>query len=107
MAQAFAIAFYNSKQWKRMRAYIYSRDNGVCVKCGACGEIVHHKEHLTPENISDLEIALGEDNLELVCRNCHELEHPGEPITAEGLCFNEYGDLIERDDSYAKGYGSA
>lgn len=27
--------------------------------------LVHHKTHLTPENINDPEIALGEDNLEL------------------------------------------
>ncbi len=48
--------------------YIVARDHGLCVKCGRPGEIVHHKEHLTPENINTPEIALGENNLELLCR---------------------------------------
>ena len=61
----FARGFYLSKEWRRTRAYIVARDHGLCVKCGRPGEIVHHKEHLTPENINTPEIALGENNLEL------------------------------------------
>lgn len=107
MARDFAIDFYNSKKWKKVRAYIHNRDNGYCVKCNEPGEIVHHKIHLTPENINDPEITLCEDNLELVCRDCHKLEHPGEAITAEGLYFNEYGDLIERLEYYGTRDGNA
>jgi len=69
----FARGFYLSKEWRRTRAYIVARDHGLCVKCGRPGEIVHHKEHLTPENINTPEIALGENNLELLCRDCHAL----------------------------------
>lgn len=39
------------------------------------GEIVHHKIHLTPSNITNPEIALSFDNLILVCRECHAIEH--------------------------------
>lgn len=39
------------------------------------GVIVHHKIHLTPENIYDRNIALSWDNLELLCRDCHDKEH--------------------------------
>lgn len=37
------------------------------IKCGRPGAIVHHKEHLTPQNINDPDITLSEDNLELLC----------------------------------------
>lgn len=39
------------------------------------GEIVHHKTPLTPENIHDERITLNPDNLELLCRECHEKAH--------------------------------
>ena len=52
----------------------------MCERCLAHGlyipgEIVHHKIHLTPENISDPNVSLNFDNLELLCRNCHADEH--------------------------------
>lgn len=92
----FARDFYLSKAWRRTRAYILKRDMGLCVRCGRPGEIVHHKIHLTPANIDDPDIALGEDNLETLCRDCHAMEHMGESPTAEGLCFDEDGNLVER-----------
>ena len=64
----FAKAFYESPAWRRTRAYILKRDAGLCVHCGEPGVIVHHKIELTPRNIDDPAIALGEDNLETVCR---------------------------------------
>ena len=39
------------------------------------GEIVHHIVELTPENISNPEIALSWGNLRLVCRKCHGMHH--------------------------------
>ena len=41
------------------------------------GVIVHHKVHLSPDNIHNPEITLGWDNLELLCRDCHAKEHGG------------------------------
>ena len=98
--RAFAKDFYPSTAWRRMRAYIFTRDMGLCVRCGNPGEIVHHKIHLTPENINDLSIALGEDNLELLCRGCHAIEHGEVPPTAEGLAFDSDGNLIEQEAHY-------
>lgn len=92
----FAKQFYLSKAWRETRAYILRRDMGLCVRCGKPGEIVHHKIHLTPQNINDLDIALGEDNLETLCRECHAIEHQGESPTADGLMFDEAGNLVER-----------
>lgn len=94
--KSWAKEFYQSKAWKAVRRYIYIRDCGLCVRCGDPGEIAHHKEHLTQENITDPYIALGEDNLELVCRKCHAIEHEGEQPTDSDLMFDSEGNLIER-----------
>ena len=80
----FAESFYLSKAWKETRkAYAKSRGN-LCERCLAKGlyvpgEIVHHRVHLTPENISDPGVSLSWDNLELLCRDCHGEEHRSVP----------------------------
>ena len=102
MAKKWAESFYKSKEWKECRkAYIASVD-GLCERClekGIVkpGYIVHHIEHLTPENIDDPEVTLNFDNLEYVCKKCHDKEHfLTEPeVTREGLKFNEHGELVE------------
>ena len=72
--------FYQSKRWRTTKnAYIKYR-RGLCERCLAKGiytpgEIVHHKVHITDENILDASIALNFDNLYLVCRNCHAELH--------------------------------
>lgn len=90
LARAFAKQFYRSKAWKHTReSYMRSVVDvdgrecpaGLCEKCFKRGfvrlaEIVHHKEHLSPENIDDPNVALGFDNLERLCRLCHAEEHP-------------------------------
>lgn len=93
----FARAFYLSKEWRRARAYIFERDHGLCVKCGRLGEVVHHKAHLTPQNIGDQTIALGEENLELLCRDCHGIEHATDLPTDAALVFDEDGNLVRRE----------
>lgn len=94
----FARKFYLSTAWRNTRDYIYKRDMGLCVRCGKPGEIVHHKEYLTPHNIDNPSITLAEDNLELLCRECHAIEHMGQPVTASGLMFDDEGNLVERED---------
>lgn len=48
-------------------------DGGLCEECHmAAGFIVHHKITLTVDNISDPDITLNHDNLEYVCKNCHD-----------------------------------
>lgn len=39
------------------------------------GEIVHHIEHITPDNIENPEVTMSFDNLELLCRECHAQMH--------------------------------
>lgn len=100
--QEFAKAFYQSKAWRQTRKYIYERDMGLCVRCGEPGEIVHHKIHLTPKNIDNPSITLSEDNLELVCRTCHAIEHEGQSATARELMFDSEGNLVERECVYER-----
>ena len=94
MAKEFARAFYNSKRWKDCRrAYIAKRisiDGGMCETCHEVpGYIVHHKIELTPDNIRDLDIALGFNNLKYDCHICHHKENMKDG-PADGLEKNQF-----------------
>ncbi len=91
----FAKEFYQSKAWRDVRNYVFKRDFGICVRCGEIGEIVHHKKYLTPNNINNPSISLNPDNLELVCRVCHALEHEGQKAIATNLQFDKDGNIYE------------
>lgn len=76
----YAKAFYKSMAWKRTQEAYKASVGGLCERClergqYTAGVIVHHKIHITPENISDPSIALDWNNLELVCRDCHAALH--------------------------------
>lgn len=80
MAKEFAKTFYRSKVWQRCRNAYAKSVGGLCERCLACGiytpgEIVHHKREITADNIGDPSITLDWGNLELVCRDCHGMEH--------------------------------
>lgn len=76
----YATQFYSSSAWQACRKAYAKSKGGLCEKCllkglYTPGEIVHHKIHLTPENIELPEVTLNWNNLELVCRECHAVEH--------------------------------
>ena len=80
MAREFAEGFYKSKTWQRCRASYIKSVGGLCERCYAAGIIrhgdtVHHKVHLTAENINDPAVTLNYENLELLCRDCHAEMH--------------------------------
>jgi len=80
MAKEYAAPFYASEAWHRCRlGYIRHRrsvDGGMCEECGeAPGFIVHHIKHITPRNIHDTRVTLEWDNLEYVCKACHDRIH--------------------------------
>jgi 5-methylcytosine-specific restriction endonuclease McrA len=91
--QDWAYQFYNSKQWKKCREAYKKAMHYQCEYCGSAGELVHHKEALTRDNITNAFIALSFNNLRLLCRKCHGAEH-GSSVTAEGVCFDASGNLI-------------
>ena len=79
MAREFTQGFYGKGAWRKLAEY-YKKKKIYCERCMrngeiVVGEIVHHKIHLSPSNYRDPDIALNENNLELLCRNCHALEH--------------------------------
>jgi len=95
MARDFAKKFYESESWKQCREYILVKYNKICQKCKEHpAEIVHHIIWLTPSNINDPNITLGEDNLMPVCRECHAKIHEGVSATVDDVCFDENGDLV-------------
>lgn len=82
--KGFAEAFYVSWAWRKCRAGFVKYKGGLCERCLKKGIInagskdrpleAHHKIRLTPENIHDPSIALNWDNLELLCKDCHDEE---------------------------------
>ena len=82
MARDFAKGFYKSRAWIDTREAYAKSVGGLCELClkrgiYTPGTVVHHKVHLTPENINDPEISLSWNNLMLVCQDCHAKIHAG------------------------------
>ena len=85
MAKTFAIEFYSSRAWKKCREAYKKQQGYLCERCAAKGlytpgVIVHHRTRVSPETIDDPEVLLNFDNLELLCRECHEAEHKNDRI---------------------------
>lgn len=68
--------FYGSPMWKKQRKYRLLMDNYKCARCGGVAVDVHHKITLTESNVNDLEVSSVE-NLESICRKCHNKETHG------------------------------
>lgn len=110
MARDFSSPFYHSQSWRKTREAYFRFQNGLCERCKregrlTQGAIVHHKEHLTPQNIDDPSISLSFDNLELLCRDCHAAEHPeiyapkAKPSRPSRIAFDEDGNVIRLEES--------
>ena len=92
--------FYGSTAWRKTQAAYMESQNYVCERCGATAQIVHHKKPLTTANLHDVEIALGWNNLEALCRKCHAEEHKDrEFISVKGAEFDAEGNLIKQQSA--------
>jgi 5-methylcytosine-specific restriction endonuclease McrA len=94
----YAKSFYKSKAWQTCREGYMSKVGGLCEKCLRSGryvpaEIVHHKVHITPMNISNPEITLNFNNLEALCRFCHSEIHSE---TVKRFSVDELGRVVAR-----------
>lgn len=92
----FASRFYSSVAWAQCREAYRKSVGGLCERClrnglYTPGEIVHHKIHITPDNIDNPLVVLNWDNLELLCRPCHGLAHGGKRYK-----INKDGKVIPR-----------
>ena len=93
MAKIWAKQFYHSKKWQDCRrSYIDNRrliDGATCEHCKERpGYIVDHIVELTPENITNAEVALNHDNLQYLCLDCHNrktfFKYPAGKFDEEG-----------------------
>ena len=76
--------FYQSWEWRRRKKKYAESVGNLCERCRKRGKIeagskdrpleVHHKIPLNEKNIHNAEIAFGWDNLELLCKTCHDQE---------------------------------
>jgi 5-methylcytosine-specific restriction endonuclease McrA len=85
--------FYKSVAWQVAREIKMREANGKCERCCTLGEEVHHKIRLTVQNVTKPEISLNQENLELLCKKCHNKEHKR---FSKSQQFDEDGNLISR-----------
>ena len=76
----YAAEFYSSKAWRDCRSAYTKSVGGLCERCKAKGRlrpanIVHHKIHISPENINNPDVTLNWSNLQALCRDCHAEIH--------------------------------
>ncbi len=83
--------FYKSPAWLAARELKIVTVNCLCERCGRIGIEVHHKERLTVENVNDSSASLNQDNLELLCRECHNQERER---FSNKIRFDKDGNLI-------------
>lgn len=95
-------AFYVSVAWIDC-ARAYKRCNPLCERCLEKHEIsaaeeVHHKIKLSPGNINNPDITLNWNNLEALCKKCHQEEHNKQRAeskkNAHRWRINDNGDII-------------
>lgn len=68
---------------------------GRCEKCGAIGTEVHHIIHLTEKNVIDPEVSLNQENLLLLCNECHNKVH-GRFEGKKEYGFDSDGNLVKK-----------
>lgn len=101
MSKEYAKSFYNSAAWIKCKNSYIKSVHGLCERCGEPGDIVHHKVYISPSNINNPDVTLNHDNLEYLCRKCHNKEHElkfnrfkrSSPIK-KGFKFNEKGEFV-------------
>jgi 5-methylcytosine-specific restriction protein A len=101
-------SFYNSRSWRKCaKTYAESKQN-LCERCFDKGivksyYIVHHKIYLTNETINNPDVSMNFENLEILCLDCHNLEHgicaTKKELVRTGLEFDEKGNLIQIETS--------
>lgn len=103
--RSVSFPFYTSAAWKACRTAYLHKVSGLCEVCAASGivkpaDIVHHKIHLDDVSALDPEIALNFDNLQAVCRDCHNAIHfrKAQPkryrVGEDGVCIIQNSPLM-------------
>lgn len=95
MAQEWAMKLYKSREWRDLRQAII-QERGL--RCERCGRLVRdaseltadHIRELTPETVQDADVALNQDNVQLLCADCHNRKHQRFGHASRGV-FIVYG----------------
>ncbi|MCT4383807.1 HNH endonuclease [Lacticaseibacillus paracasei] len=66
-----AVAFYHSKQWQKVRDYIFARDMATCQVCGNVVQDRKVIDHVVPLKLCKDKQALDSSNLWTLCYKCH------------------------------------
>ena len=88
--------FYHSTKWRKLRKFIVESRRGICEKCGKPGAEVHHKIPISIYNVNDISISLNPDNLELLCKACHDKERTKHFDVRSDVAFDENGNMIKK-----------
>jgi 5-methylcytosine-specific restriction protein A len=88
---------YKSKRWQKLRKQKLML-NPLCERClkkdiNIAAYFIHHKEYVTDNNYIDDNIFFNIDNLESLCKKCHNQEHFEKEVE---YIFDENGDLIKK-----------
>lgn len=72
--------FYTTRAWRSCRESFLNDRGRLCELCFKKGLIVpatqvHHKIHITPENLNDPAVTLNHANLMALCDECHSEQH--------------------------------
>lgn len=106
MARKFAKSFYDSKEWYKTRSAFAKSKLYLCEVChkpvvigrksidGRLQGHVHHKIWLNENNINDVSITLGWDNLQLLCEGCHNNIHNRSSVSRK-VVFDELGRVVD------------
>lgn len=77
-------SFYHSKEWTRMRDFVYSRDLATCQ---VCGEAISDRKIV--DHVHALKVApeekLDDSNLWVLCYRCHNIKTKGEQKIAQSI----------------------
>ena len=109
MARDFAKTFYHSPAWLRNRKAYMDKELDtpygiipprMCERCYQMGKLtpaklVHHKVHITPQNIDDPSVTLSYDNFQRLCQDCHAIVHGRS--TEMRVAFDENGRVIPKE----------
>ncbi len=92
----YAYSFYFGKAWRKCRIAYLKSQHHICERCNGIAKVVHHKEYITPMNITDNNITLSANNLEALCQDCHNKEHHANESGNNSLCykFDANGNIV-------------
>lgn len=96
--------FYASDEWRTLRFNLILKRGNKCNRCGKVLDssklIGHHITELTLDNVDDYNISLNEDNIELICLDCHNIEHHRFCTNNSQQVFIVYGSPCSGKNAY-------